>query len=170
LRDEVPGMGRNMTTTKANTLVKTSMAAGAAAGIGGLASGTGASTSWYRRLDKPPWQPPPRTFGIVWPVLYGMIAYSTGRAMDRAPQRERQAISQALGVNLALNTAWTWLFFRARSPRTALADIAALNASNALLVRRVWTADRRAGLLLLPYAAWTAFATLLNGDIARRNG
>ena len=156
-----------MTKTKANTLLKTSAAVGVAAGVGGLA--TDPESDWYRRLDKPSWQPPPQTFGIVWPALYSLIAYSTGRAMDRAPEGERRRMVRTLAVNLALNTGWSVLFFGARSPRAALGEIVALNASNALLVQRAWRVDRNAGLLLLPYAGWTAFATILNGVIARRN-
>lgn len=154
-------------TTKMNTLLKTSAAVGVAAGAGALA--TDAESDWYRRLEKPSWQPPPQAFGIVWPVLYGLIAYSSGRAMDRAPADERRGVAQALGVNLALNTGWSVLFFAAKKPRAALGEIVALNLSNALLVSRAWRADRRAGMLLLPYAAWTAFATVLTGTIVRRN-
>jgi len=154
--------------TKANTLLKTSAAVGVAAGVGGLA--TDPKTDWYRKLDKPSWQPPPQAFGIVWPVLYGLIAYAAGRAMDRAPADERRKVAGALGLNLALNTGWSVLFFAAKNPRAALGEIAALNLSNALLVGKAWRADRRAGMLLLPYAAWTAFATVLNGAIVRRNG
>jgi len=156
-----------MTTTKANTLLKTSVAVGVAAGAGGLA--TDPKSDWYRELEKPSWQPPPRAFGIVWPALYSMIAYSAGRAMDRAPEPERQRLTRALGVNLVLNTGWSVLFFAAKSPRAALGEILALNLSNALLVHHAWRVDRRAGMLLLPYAGWTAFATFLNGAIARRN-
>ncbi|WP_106399519.1 TspO/MBR family protein [Actinocorallia populi] len=156
-----------MTTTKANTLLKTSMAVGVAAGAGGLV--TDAKSDWYRELDKPSWQPPPQAFGIVWPALYGLIAYSAGRAMDRAPAGERRGVAQMLGVNLALNTGWSALFFAAKKPRVALGEIVALNVSNALLVSKAWRADRTAGMLLLPYAAWTAFATVLNSAIVRRN-
>ena len=47
---------------------------------------------------------------------------------------------------------------------------AALAASTADLTRRSWAVDRPAGLALLPYCAWTAFAAALTAAIARRNG
>ena len=72
-------------------------------------------------------------------------------------------------MNLALNAAWTPLFFRAKAPRLALADVLALDAANLVLLRRFLRADRRAGLALLPYVGWTAFATALNASIAARN-
>jgi TspO/MBR family len=41
--------------------------------------------------------------------------------------------------------------------------------SNLDLVRRAWSADRISGACLVPYIAWTAFATALNAAIVRRN-
>jgi len=61
------------------------------------------------------------------------------------------------------------LFFRGRRPRAALAEIACLNIANAVLIRQTWRADRAAAVLLLPYAGWTAFATVLNAEIVRLN-
>jgi translocator protein len=61
------------------------------------------------------------------------------------------------------------VFFRARRPRAALAEIACLNIANVLLIRQTWRADRTAAVLLVPYAGWTAFATALNAEIVRLN-
>jgi benzodiazapine receptor len=72
-------------------------------------------------------------------------------------------------VNLVLNAGWTAMFFRARNPTAALGEIAALNLSNGLLLRRAAAADRLAVAALAPYVAWTVFATCLNGAIVRLN-
>ncbi|MGR6923736.1 TspO/MBR family protein [[Actinomadura] parvosata] len=149
------------------TLLATALATGAAALAGALSTTPG--SSWYRRLRKPSWQPPARAFPLVWTPLYGLIAYGGARALSRAQGSEHDALARALAGNLVLNAAWPALFFRARSPRLALAELLLLNASNAALIRRAARADRAAGALLLPYAAWTAFATALNASIARRN-
>ncbi|MFJ6149751.1 tryptophan-rich sensory protein [Micromonospora profundi] len=61
------------------------------------------------------------------------------------------------------------LFFGARKLAAALAEIAALNASNLVLLGRAARADRLAGAALAPYAAWTLFATVLNGTIVGLN-
>jgi tryptophan-rich sensory protein len=105
----------------------------------------------------------------VWNPLYALIAYGGARALTSADGAERDALTRTLAANLALNAAWPALFFRARSPRLALAEIIVLNASNLMLVRQAARADRTAGLLLVPYAAWTGFATALNASIARKN-
>jgi benzodiazapine receptor len=77
--------------------------------------------------------------------------------------------ARAYTANLALNTAWSPLFFRAHRPWAAAAESAVLTASTADLVRRAWPVSRAAALVLTPYAAWTAFATALTVAIARRN-
>lgn len=155
-----------MATTGA-TLVKTALGAAAAAAAGGLA--TDARSAWYRRLRKPPWQPPPQAFPLVWTPLYAAIAYGGARALARTDGARRRAVGRALAGNLLLNAAWPAVFYRLRSPRLALAEILALDVSTLVLVRRALAADRPAGLLLLPYAGWAAFATALNAAIARRN-
>ncbi|MFI5640235.1 TspO/MBR family protein [Streptomyces goshikiensis] len=144
----------------------TAVAAGAA--IGGWA--VDPDSRWYRSLRKPPWQPPPWAYSVVWTPLYGAIAWAAGHALDRAEGRsERRGLAVALGVNLALNAAWSRLFFGLRSPRAGLAGTLLLDASNVRLLRRVHRIDPVAGRALIPYVAWCAFATALNADIARRN-
>lgn len=164
--DEGEERGRMRRTSK-KTLVRTALAVTATAVVGGLS--TDARSGWYARLRKPSWQPPPQAFGLVWTPLYATIAYASARALSHGDDGSRPALRRALAANLALNAAWPPLFFKARSPRLALAEILALNVSNALLTRRLLREDRTAGLLLLPYAGWTVFATALNAAIARHN-
>jgi translocator protein len=148
-------------------LLKTGLAVAATAVIGGLA--TDPDSTWYRDLRKPSWQPPRQAFALIWTPLYASIAYATARALSRSEGPARQALTRTLAVNLTLNAAWSAVFFRARSPRLALAEILTLNASNAALIVRTARTDREAGLTLLPYAGWTLFATALNASIANCN-
>jgi len=150
------------------TLARTSAAVTATAVIGGL--GTKVTSRWYRDLDKPRWQPPGAAFGPAWTTLYVLIAVASARTLDRleTPQ-QRRAFATALGGNLVLNTGWSWLFFTARRPRWALAEILLMEASTLDLTRRAAKADAPAGTMLLPYAGWVAFATCLNAAIVRRN-
>jgi tryptophan-rich sensory protein len=129
--------------------------------------------TYYRTLVKPSWQPPPPVYGIVWTPLYADIALSAGHAISTLSQQgrdaERRTLIGALAVNLALNTGWSWLFFRGHRPWLAAAECAVLTVSSADLTRRVGAVDRRAGLALAPYPAWCAFAAVLTIAIARRN-
>ena len=81
----------------------------------------------------------------------------------------RPSFGRAYATNLALNTAWTPVFFRAHRPWLAAADSAALTVSTVDLARRAARVSRPAAAVLAPYAAWTAFATALTVAIARRN-
>ncbi|MFG1780596.1 TspO/MBR family protein [Micromonospora sp. NPDC049048] len=149
------------------TLVKTAAAVTVTAAAGTAVNDT--SNRWYKRLRKPTWQPPPVAFPLVWTPLYALIAVAGARVLDRTSEADRAAFTRAYALNLALNFGWSALFFKARRPTAALAEIAALNASNFVLLRRASRADRVAGAALAPYTAWTLFATALNGAIVRLN-
>jgi translocator protein len=138
-----------------------------AAALGGLAADPG--SRWFRRLRKPPWYPPPQTFGLVWPVLYTGIAWAGGEVLARADPARRSGFARAYAVNLGLNAAWTPVFFRAHRPWLAAAESAVLTASTLDLLRRAGAVSRPAAAALAPYAIWTAFATALTTAIARRN-
>lgn len=165
VRSPAAGKGRGARRTSARTLLLTAAAVLAAAVVGNLANDT--DSAWYRELAKPSWQPPGPTFALVWTPLYVLIAYASARAVDRARPEERHGVIAALALNLVLNAGWSVAFFTFRSPEAALVEILLLDLANALLVYRVWRADRTAGMLLLPYAAWVAFATALTGAVAR---
>jgi tryptophan-rich sensory protein len=65
-------------------------------------------------------------------------------------------------AQLALNLAWSWIFFAARSPEWALLDIAALLALVAGTLVAFWRVEALAGWLLAPYLAWLLYAASLN--------
>jgi translocator protein len=124
---------------------------------------------WFRALRKAPMQPPDRVFGPVWVVLYGLIAYSGWRIWN-APKTSRRDRALALWAGqLALNGAWTPLFFGARRPVAALIDVIALDATAVAYVTTARSVDRTAAIAFAPYLAWLGFATYLNGAIVARN-
>jgi len=143
-------------------------AVGATAGIGALATTPVLGSGWYRRLDKPSWQPPGPVFGPVWTVIYAMIAASMLLARGRGGEQQRP-LFVLFGTNLALNLAWTLIFFRGRSPLAAGVEIVVLESTTVALVVRAWPLSRLAALMLVPYAIWVAFATALTWAIWARN-
>lgn len=158
--------------TAMRNLALTSAATVATVAVGSLA--TKPDSTWYRSLDLPEWQPPTLAFPIVWTALYADIAASSAtvlNAYDKAGDSEgRNAYLKAFGTNLALNAAWSVLFWRSRRPWVAAAEAALLTASSADLARRAGKVSKGAGIALSPYAAWCGFATALSTAIARRNG
>ena len=72
-------------------------------------------------------------------------------------------------VQLALNAAWTPLFFGAGLYGAALIDIVLLAVAVAVTIVLAWRHSRTAALLLAPYLAWVAFAGALNAAIWAAN-
>lgn len=139
----------------------------AAAGIGGRMSD--ASDDWYAGLEKPSFTPPSIAFPIVWTGLYALWAVS-GYMIWRAPKsRRRRRALRLWGASLALNAAWSPLFFGARRPGAALLDLAALAIVTSAYTSAAARVDRRASRITLPYLGWLGFAAALNAEIWRRN-
>ncbi|GAA4382122.1 TspO/MBR family protein [Nocardioides caricicola] len=130
------------------------------AALGGVAASNSGQT--YDRLDLPPFAPPSAVFGPVWTTLYAMIALSGWLVWRRV------GIDAAMApyvVQLVLNAAWTPLFFAAGWYGVALVEIVLLLAAIGVTIAQFWSRSRPAALLLVPYAAWVAFATCLNASI-----
>lgn len=129
---------------------------------------------WYAGLSKPAFNPPDWAFPVAWSVLYVMIAVALWRllgAMPRTgPSREGWWLAlAAFLVQLGLNAAWTPAFFTAHAVGLALIVVGSLLVMVLWTIRLTWRFDRAAAWLLVPYAAWVAFATLLNAAILRLN-
>jgi translocator protein len=125
--------------------------------------------TWYRTLDTPDWRPPDWLFGPVWTTLYllmGVALVLVRRTRREATTDEAQAV---FGLQLALNLAWSFVFFGGRSPRGGLAVIALLWVSILATIAEFWRVKPVAALLLVPYLGWVSFAAVLNAEIARRN-
>lgn len=127
------------------------------------------SKRWFRSLRKPSYQPPGWVFGPVWTALYGAIAYSGWRVWRAEPSRARTRSLALWAGQLALNGAWTPLFFGARRPGLALADLLALDVAAAAYTVSAARVDRTAAIAFAPYLGWLGFATLLNGSIVAKN-
>ena len=153
-------------------LGKVATAVAVTAGLGSLAS-KDVNTPWYAGLDKPPYQPPGVAFPIAWTTLYTDIALTAAHTLDQLERagRTEEAASyrRALAANLAVNAAWSWVFFRWHRLRPAVGVAGLLAVSSADLVRRTARVSPTAAATLAPYPAWCAFATVLSADIARRN-
>lgn len=120
---------------------------------------------WFEALQKPAWNPPSWVFAPVWTVLYAMMAVAAWLVWRAGARR---ALLVWL-VQLALNAAWSWLFFGLERPDLAFVDIVVLWIAIALTLAAFARVSRFAALLLAPYLAWVTFATVLNGAIWHLN-
>ncbi len=121
---------------------------------------------WYVKLSKPWFTPPNATFGPVWMLLYVMIAIAGWRLFIRDPLG---APITVWTIALALNFAWSPIFFRLHRPLAALFVILLLLATIIAFIALSWAQDTLSALLFVPYAAWVFFATTLNAAIWRLN-
>jgi tryptophan-rich sensory protein len=70
---------------------------------------------------------------------------------------------------LALNFIWSPVFFAAHQIGIALLVILLLLAAIIAFIAASWRQDRFAAWLFAPYAAWVAFASVLNASIFALN-
>lgn len=137
----------------------------AAAAVGGLFM----PGDWYAALKKPSWNPPGWIFGPVWTALYAMMAVSAWLVWRRGGfAGQRRALTLFL-VQLALNAAWTPLFFGMQRPGVAFAEIVLLWWAIAATLLAFRSVSRAAAWLLAPYLAWVSFASVLNFTLWRLN-
>jgi tryptophan-rich sensory protein len=124
---------------------------------------------WYASLNKPSWNPPGWIFGPVWTALYTMIAVAAWLVWRRGGwSAQRRSLTLFL-VQLALNAAWSPLFFGLRRPGIAFAEIVLLWVAIAATLAAFRPVNRAAAWLLAPYLTWVSFAAALNFTLWRLN-
>ncbi|MEX0837952.1 MAG: TspO/MBR family protein [Parvibaculum sp.] len=145
----------------------------AAVFIVGWSAGAVTSTSvggWYETLVKPPLNPDRWIFPVVWNFLYFLMAISAWLVWRTAGSFDKAGGQLALfGMQLALNLSWSIVFFGLKSPALAILVVLALDGAIWLTIMAFLKIDRLAALLLLPYLAWTLFATYLTIGVALLN-
>ncbi len=125
---------------------------------------------WYEALKQPAWKPSDVWFGPAWTLIYTLAAVAAVKAwFGCALRRERTQLVAAFALNGALNVLWSWLFFRARRPDLALAEVVLLWLSIALLMVLAARGSSAAAWLLAPYLLWVSFAAALNLSVVRLN-
>ncbi|MEX1147172.1 MAG: TspO/MBR family protein [Sphingomonadales bacterium] len=136
--------------------------------LSGLLSSSGPSP-WYDSLMKSALTPPSWTFGVVWPVLYVMMAVAVWMVWmaPAGPDRHRALILFA--VQLGVNFIWSPIFFGANLIGLSVLVIFLLVVLVILTIFSFARVRRTAALLLVPYLAWGIFAFYLSLIIWIRN-
>ena len=137
--------------------------------LGMMLAGPRRIPAQYERLEKPPFAPPAGVFGPAWGVLYTLMGVALHRLWQRRNRRHAAAALWLFFAQLALNAAWTPVFFALRSLGGGLVIISALLVTVVVATAQSFRVDRATGWLLVPYAAAVAFAATLNGSLARLN-
>lgn len=115
--------------------------------------------AWYGTLNKPSWNPPAWLFGPVWTALYTLMAVAAWLVWKKVGCSRPLAI---YAIQLALNAAWTPLFFGFHQIGMALVVIVCLWMAILATLLSFWKVRTAAGLMFVPYLIWVSFATVLN--------
>ena len=128
---------------------------------------TDTSSEWYQSLVKPSLQPPAIVFPIVWTLLYIALAVSLSFSAVN-PDTGKSTYLLYL-INGVLNVLWTYVFFQKQNPGGAIIVLILIIITAVLLLGFVYPSNKTAGILIIPYILWLAFALYLNFETAFLN-
>lgn len=117
----------------------------------------------FELVKKPPLAPPGWLFPVAWTVLYilmGLASYWLW--ISGAQPRVKKAGAVYYALSLVFNFAWPIIFFNLDKFLAAFVWLCLLWVFILLAAVQFLKADRRAGLAMLPYLLWVAFAGYLN--------
>ena len=106
---------------------------------------------WYSRLIKSPLSPPNYVFGIVWPILYLLLAVSFYLTITSSKCVGWCKPIPFFIIQLVCNLSWTTVFFRLQWIRTAFVLITIIILFTLLTFYELQQVNPIAGYLLIPY-------------------
>jgi benzodiazapine receptor len=122
----------------------------------------GTVETWYETITQPALAPPNWVFGPVWTLLFTLLGVAVYLVLRHGGGRARTLALALFVGQYAFNVAWTLVFFGDQNIAGGLAVILVLLALIAATLGAFWRVRKEAGLLLVPYLLWVAFATYLN--------
>jgi len=131
---------------------------------------TSSGMAWYKTIKKPTWTPPGSIIGLVWTVIFILTTVSALIVWSLKPSPKILPwIAGLFLANAALNMLWSYFFFYKHWMVLAGWEAMLLDLSVIALIVLIWPLSRWASALLMPYAAWVAFATYLTFTVAGMN-
>jgi translocator protein len=137
--------------------------------LSGYLSNSGFGNPWFDDTQKPSFMPPGWVFGVTWTTLYTLMGIALAIVLASPDSRPRRRGLLFFAAQLALNYAWSPIFFGAGAIDWAFLVILGMNVLVTCTIIAFWRVKWVAGLLLLPYLAWLCLATTLNHEIGRLN-
>jgi tryptophan-rich sensory protein len=138
-------------------------------GLSGWLSNSGYGNDWFAAVQKPFFMPPGWTFGVVWPILYALLGVALAMILAEPPSDRRRTALILFFVQLALNFAWSPIFFAGHDITLAKWVIFVMAAIAAAAARQFLKLRSASGLLMVPYLARLVFAATLNATLEALN-
>lgn len=130
---------------------------------------SGFQNPWFAQLNMPAIMPPGAAFGIAWTILYALMGVSLAMILAARGARGRGLAIGLFVIQLAINLAWSPVFFAAHHIRAAFVLILLMLLFASLTTWRFARIRPMAAALMLPYLAWLIFASVLNYQFIRLN-
>lgn len=129
----------------------------------------GSANCWYAALVKPSVTPPDWAFPMAWTVIYALLGLSLATIVNARGSRLRGAAIALFALQLAVNLAWSPVFFGMHQVTWALGLLGGMFGLTAVMIAVFARIRGTAALLLVPYLAWIAFAGYLTYAIIDLN-
>ncbi|MFH1335241.1 MAG: TspO/MBR family protein [Candidatus Zixiibacteriota bacterium] len=140
------------------------------AGFVGSLFTTPSIPTWYAAIRKPSFTPPNSVFGPVWTTLFLLMGISAYLIWRKGLQDKNVKLALLIFIaQLGLNVLWSILFFGLHSPFSAFIEIIILWLVILVTFVSFMKISKPAGILLLPYLIWVAFAAILNYNLWKLN-
>lgn len=128
------------------------------------------TTKYFSELIKPTWSPDPSIFGIVWPILYILIAISFGKVFILLFQKQISFwVALPFILNLIFNLSFTYFQFGLKNNYLAAVDVVLVLITLIWALVSIWPIARWITYINIPYLLWVSFATFLQLTITYLN-
>ena len=121
-------------------------------------------------VAKPPLPPPGWVFGVVWVILYALMAISAYRIYQSPESQERSRGLNLFVIQLIVNFFWSPIFFNAMAFGFAVIWLVLLWILVLWMILTFQKTDTVAAWLQIPYLIWLTFAAYLNLGVWLLNG
>lgn len=115
------------------------------------------STIYYESLSLPFFAIPSYLFGIVWTILYILIAISIFMVYENSNKKYKKYLL----INFISNQLFTFFFFTLRNNFLSLIDVIITLISAIYLYNETKIQNKKASYFLIPYIVFSIYALLL---------
>lgn len=123
------------------------------------------NNDFYKTINLPFFALPSFAYGIVWTILYILIAIAIYMIYGKYKFRDIKDYNIALTVNYIVNQLYTFLFFSLNNLFLSFVDTVLIVITAINLYDETKKLDEKASKFLIPYILFSIFACILSATI-----